>query len=543
MEGVVHPDAVSIIPDLSADEGFQGADFSNKTPTPRFYAGVPLQSPRGGIIGSYCILDDKPRAGLDSTQKQFLQDMATTVMSHLVLSKMREEYRQGERMIRGIGSFVEGKATLRNWRTTTGNDEISHEPSRRHYGGEGQLDARQQQRQNQHSSRNYFPDMRQDAHGHRDIKGDDPVEGLFGPASSMSVSSTGTDDPMSTTPLDNALAVSNWPLALRQGSHHMPNASPFVTSTPNFPPSRDTPTALPQTLPHAFARAANIIRESLEVEGTVFYNSGASSYDHVDRDAPDSGGAETTSADDGSKSSSTDPELSLDSTRSGGKCNVIAFSNSQTSSINSEAPSKALSQLSSKFLKSLLRRFPQGKIFHFDANGALSSGSSGDESVTEPQDPSRARTVPDEPVKSKKKKRAVRPQDGMMLLKQFPGARSVGFFPLWDTNQEKWHAGGFIYTMQPNRSFTVEGQLSFLNAIGSTIMAEVSRLEALTSDRAKTDLLGSISHELRSPLHGILGSVELLEGSPQTEFQTDMVHSIETCGRTLLDTIEQVCCQ
>ena len=76
--------------------------------------------------------------------------------------------------------------------------------------------------------------------------------------------------------------------------------------------------------------------------------------------------------------------------------------------------------------------------------------------------------------------------------------------------------------------------------MGSTIMTEHARLDALASERAKVDLLGSISHELRSPLHGILGCVELLEGSSQTAFQTEMLDSIETCGRTLLETIEQV---
>lgn len=142
-EGIDYPDSVTVIRDLTEHDSFQSTEFMSKSPAPRFYAAVPLQTSKGAIIGSYCVVDHKPRDGLSPTHVKFLQDIGTTVMSHLVLAKLKEEYRQGEKMIRGIGSFVEGKATLRSWRVTTGN-EVSYEPSRRRYGGEGQLDLYQQ---------------------------------------------------------------------------------------------------------------------------------------------------------------------------------------------------------------------------------------------------------------------------------------------------------------------------------------------------------------------------------------------------------------
>lgn len=42
-------------------------------------------------------------------------------------------------------------------------------------------------------------------------------------------------------------------------------------------------------------------------------------------------------------------------------------------------------------------------------------------------------------------------------------------------------------------------------------MGEVNRLEAITDALAKTSFVANISHELRSPLHGILGSIEFLQ--------------------------------
>ena len=47
-------------------------------------------------------------------------------------------------------------------------------------------------------------------------------------------------------------------------------------------------------------------------------------------------------------------------------------------------------------------------------------------------------------------------------------------------------------------------------------------------------------HELRSPLHGILASLEFLQESGVDPFQRSLIDTIETCSRTLLDTINHV---
>lgn len=68
----------------------------------------------------------------------------------------------------------------------------------------------------------------------------------------------------------------------------------------------------------------------------------------------------------------------------------------------------------------------------------------------------------------------------------------------------------------------------------------VSRLASKTADRQKGDFIGSISHELRSPLHGILASAEFLSETESDAFQISLVDTISSCGRTLLDTINHV---
>lgn len=63
----------------------------------------------------------------------------------------------------------------------------------------------------------------------------------------------------------------------------------------------------------------------------------------------------------------------------------------------------------------------------------------------------------------------------------------------------------------------------------------------LVARKAKKVFLSSISHELRSPLHGLLASTELMvDAGNLTSFQDSCAKTISNCGRTLYDVIEQV---
>ncbi|MFV1498143.1 ATP-binding protein [Phaeobacter sp. JH20_02] len=86
--------------------------------------------------------------------------------------------------------------------------------------------------------------------------------------------------------------------------------------------------------------------------------------------------------------------------------------------------------------------------------------------------------------------------------------------------------------------------VSYLRDISDRIAAEEAltraRDEALAGERAKADLLTVMSHEMRTPLTGVLGAVELLDGTPLTADQREYLSAIRDSGDRLMAHVNDV---
>jgi signal transduction histidine kinase len=111
---------------------------------------------------------------------------------------------------------------------------------------------------------------------------------------------------------------------------------------------------------------------------------------------------------------------------------------------------------------------------------------------------------------------------------------------MWDHTRQRWYAASFFWTYSPLRLFSEESEIKYMSAFCDVILAELHRIEAQNSDRAKSDFISTISHELRSPLHGILGSVECLQEQEFESFNANLISQVEICGRTLMDIVEHL---
>lgn len=500
-----------VVPDLTQEECFSDALCRQIWPEARFYAGVPIRSKKGVQFGVYHVYDDSPRgeSEFSDADRQFLRDMANIVWHHIESRAAIDSIHRGERMVRGLGSFVEGRSTL-----SSSTGQFQDAPGQE----EGSLNQRQQGlQQNRDTIEDPTPEHeRQHFFGTRSP---DRRSAVLGTSSPTAVSRPGSPSSTVEAPAQNVA----------------------VNAVPHRPVSVTMPDPHLVQLRQTFSRAANILRESIEVQGALFLDASVGAFgglveDRKSRDSTDSNGwtASSSNEDLPKRTSSTGEAMAY--------CDVFGYSTTGASSIDGAASFSKHTLVPERLLKSLLRRYPAGKIFSYDTDGSLLSGGSESDEAKRRSPPRQKSSTPSD---AKGKRRVNRPFSSVegqaqAITTLFPGARSVAVFPLWDQIKERWFAGGFVWTASSNRLFSTEGELSYLRAYATTVMGEVHRLNALNSDKVKGDFLSSLSHELRSPLHGVIAAVDLLHGTTLDVFQGDAIHIVETSGRTLLDTLDHV---
>ncbi|PTD01216.1 hypothetical protein FCULG_00012759 [Fusarium culmorum] len=207
-------------------------------------------------------------------------------------------------------------------------------------------------------------------------------------------------------------------------------------------------------------------------------------------------------------------------------CQVLGSSNADSNNVSRDS---ALSQI---FLAQLFERYPEGCNFNFNRLPTL-------------EDHARPDTKQDSQGLKHSRANSDDDMDELIhekthILNAFPNAQTVAFTPIWDPQKGTWAIGGFMCSTKPHFEFDKDSELPFLRAIGTLAASEAFRLETSAADKAKSDVLGSISHELRSPLHGITLGLELLNDSSLGVAQQNIAHMIETCCRTLCETTEHL---
>ncbi|KAL2783680.1 hypothetical protein BJX66DRAFT_344717 [Aspergillus keveii] len=469
-------DGALVILDAKKSRYIKKHSLVNNLLNAQFCAVVPIVAPRGSTIGSFGIFDAQPReSGLDKSSIKYMKHLAATVMEHLDTLQSKHQNRQAQRMIYGLGSFVEGKTTLRDSWLESQDQEAATERTGKMV--EGQLNKEQQQLQETEKQTRQLPhhptNKKKDEHA-----GDEKGSGSQKATYRTSVSG-------------DKLPGDNTPIALLR----------------------------------IFSRAANLIRESIEVEGVAFLDARIGSFGGlVGYEA--TGKRRSSSEDSSSTPAPSPPDPEEDTTTT---CRVLGSSTTHSSTINDRTRRRKSGEyiVREVVLKAMMNRYPHGKIFNYTQDGRLSDDSS-------------TSAGPQGMESSSRKQRRRHQHDADDLRKALGGVRSIVFLPLWDSHKSRWLSGVLVWTNTPKRVFTAENELAYLRAFGNSVMAEVHRLDVEMAEKAKSDLVTSISHELRSPLHGILGTADILSDTAMNALQQGMVHTIESCGRTLLDTINHL---
>jgi signal transduction histidine kinase/CheY-like chemotaxis protein len=503
-----------VISDVTDDERFRPGRLLHAFSDVRFYAAVPIVSPQGFTIGAYSIMDSEARtSGLQGHSLLFMKDMAATIMEHLVMVGSTRKSRQAERMMVGLGSFVEGKSTLRDsWReanTQYASSEHSGKPT------EGQLNIQQQ----------YIQES---------ARGTDEKTLVL-------LESVRRDGHTSRRPLDQSNNMADRSRGPRMESTQSKTSIRSSTADDIL-----QETCLSTNIKIVFSRAANLIRESIGAEGVIFLDADSDRFgsliDHMSSRVSDSGAKESSgdeSTDSGSSSRRKGGEF--DSTS---LCACLGFASSRGSSINDDSVPHPELLMHEPLLRALLQRYPHGEIFSYNAERSPSNYSHGTaqnlinsehDSTTNVSHHNERRHSP-----NNLKLKPTYPRDADHLIKILPDARNILLLPVWDSEKRRCTAGTLVWTNDPQRIFTHEIELVYISAFTNSVMAEIHRLDVEMADKAKTKLVHSITHELRTPLHGILGTADILGDTAMNAMQYEMVHTVESCGRTLLDIINNL---
>ncbi|KAK6003269.1 hypothetical protein QM012_001114 [Aureobasidium pullulans] len=175
-----------------------------------------------------------------------------------------------------------------------------------------------------------------------------------------------------------------------------------------------------------------------------------------------------------------------------------------------------------KSLLKFIKKVPAGQVYHFPE---LRDPQTGEIVRAKCRNPQHQGNVEESDVRS--------------LFSHLPGAVEMILVPLWNTHLGRWSVC-LVYTLSSERNFTFEIEYFFCRAFCNCVKAEIDRCAVELSNQQKGVFIGTVSHELRSPLHGILASCELIQETEMSPFQASLVDTTKSCAHTLLDTIQMV---
>jgi len=76
-------DDLLVVPDARLDPRFAGNPLVIGPPYVRFYAGAPLRSPAGHVVGTLCVIDHRPRNGMSARDRQALRALGAQAAQRL----------------------------------------------------------------------------------------------------------------------------------------------------------------------------------------------------------------------------------------------------------------------------------------------------------------------------------------------------------------------------------------------------------------------------------------------------------------------------
>ncbi|KAK0702140.1 hypothetical protein B0H67DRAFT_457048, partial [Lasiosphaeris hirsuta] len=508
-----------IVNDFRTDPEYKDRSYVTAFPWFTSYLEVPLISPLGYLLGSYCVIDNKLHDYDNDETVDTMNDIAAAIMTHLDNMRMRQNRQRSDKLIDGLSGFIrsdpsappESLATAQ-YPNTTGAAVATRPSALSEKRLKQDHDHGHDHHHDHDHDHDHSPKATEVQPAGRTLTSPSSIESslstpsLFEQGESIETPVTSLADEVSQDPLDQQVVAENLDTALAEHVEAR-SPSPPLSASSSVPESHANGFISSANIKSAFFRAAATIRQAMDMDGLMFLDAVPSTYfDHSEPLALDATG----------RNAHYDEAA-------GPFCAAIV--QSAADHIEKPATQSPQTRLPEAALQRFIRRYPRGHVFSADEFGPI-------EEIYGPGKPF--------PGVSHTDRDNIRfRNDVATLFHVIPDAKYIIFLPLWHFQRECWYAATLGWVTDLTRAIDV-ADISLVSAFGNSVMAEVSRMEALDASRAKSSFVSSISHELRSPLHGILASSELIREGISDPSLLSTLDMLDSCGKTLLDTFNNL---
>lgn len=532
-----------VINDLSLEPLYTDRPYVVGFPHMRYYAEVPIKTDSGYVIGTYAIVDDQPREGLSDQDFLILTETASCIMRHIEVIRCVEEQAQSSRLFDSLNRLSVGNDLgMVNFTHQARGDKpwsIFSERDNKTVNGADRSKA---------ISKEDLKTPRQPV----TLRTAAPVSVTAQTATVGNGNDSSGENLSKLSPLIKQASPPHESLPEDKGGDSDMHQDK-VRATNAVKPNRRDQEGLSKAL---FRDAAYQLRIALDLDGVTFldpiphsFGSRQNSSQAIPSRASVSllGKQETTRARQDSlvpppvlRVSGPDIASNWTSGLSKGDqipCAELGTSLKKSLRLNSSANSSDKLAIPNDLHRDLLSHYPDGHIFKLDRRVDPSTLEPLSKHASQPEQ--EGGQLGGEDDLSGHHTEPLRHQVMEARLQSiFPCARSIIFRPLWNPYMNQPLASALAWSNYQMGLFTPD-DFKYFFVFARAIAAELARLELVIMDRAKSDFLSSISHELRSPLHGILGGAEQMRDLAPKDLQ-NLIDIVEDCATTLLDTVNQI---
>lgn len=459
----------------------------------RSYLEVPLRLPGGAVIGSYCVVHTESR-DFSQLDVQTLAEIGDCIVDHLNLLRIKQEYERSQQLIQGLGTIVAGSLDLPSSAATP------VPLTQKHY-----RNAR----------------LISDEH---DAAVPDEANSSAPNATEGGIVDREAEE--LTLSISNNIAGSLEKLRVEGGPKADSLPQRPATSQHSFP---DPPKHKTDVLSEHERERSCETRQSSDDE-SMFADITASIYQNTDVDGVLILDAQVANP-------LTDSPYSVPTSRRHSKSEAPGVPGPEDYSpliclelgaclmpkkkhVTVNFDSK---QLPSSVLQRLLSRYPAGTVLRRERDAPLLDKCMHHREWNKEITSTVSRA----------------PSEKELLFDYLEGPLQIILAPMWAASHRNGPLCIVSWTKDRVRSFEDE-DVALLSAFCNSAVANLARKDAISTMQTKSKFMESVSHELRSPIHAVLASAELLETHYTDTESRSLLSNIQISGATLLDTMNQL---